>query len=119
MLVVEGENHTAFDVDDTLIIWNTVGYEDYELIEILCPYGKNKRFFKPHRTHIELLKKFKARGNTIIVWSSGGVLWAEAVVKALRLESYVDIVMTKPNKLVDDLPSNEIFPTRIYLKDEV
>ena len=117
MLVINGENHSAFDVDETLVMWHS-NCDPSKKISITCPYGKNERLFKPHQNNIDLLKKFKARGNTIIVWSSGGFLWAEAVVKALHLEEYVDFVMTKPVKLVDDLPSNEIFPVRIYLKDE-
>jgi hypothetical protein len=116
MLVIPGENHAAFDCDDTLVMWFS-SCNPEEKVKIVCPYGGSETWLKPHKGHIELLKKFKVRGHTIIVWSSGGVLWAEAVVKALGLEAYVDTVMTKPSKLVDDLKVTEIFPVRIYLKD--
>lgn len=117
MHVIEDENVVCFDVDDTLVMWNSKCVPTHK-IDILCPYSNSFNFLKPHMAHIDLLKKYKGRGLTVVVWSAGGYKWAEAVVKALELEAFVDYVMTKPSKIVDDLMPNEIFTTRIYLKDE-
>jgi len=69
----------------------------------------------PHNGHIKILKDRKARGSFIVVWSAGGYAWANAVVKALGLEEYVDLVMTKPHAYVDDKQAAEIMGERIYL----
>ena len=37
----------------------------------------------------------------------------------VHLEDYVDAIETKPALLVDDLPVTEIFPARIYLKENI
>src|ERR1022692_4616922 len=117
MHVIKGETLTAFDIDDTMIMWHS-DCPPEEKISITCPYGGDTRLFKVHKLHVEFLKKTKGRGNTVIVWSAAGVLWAEAVIKALGLEQYVDYILSKPTKIVDDLTPNEIFPCRIYLRDE-
>lgn len=114
---IEGENIVACDVDETLILWHS-DCPTEQKISITCPYGGDTRLFKVHQPHVDFLKKNKGRGNTIIVWSAAGVLWAEAVVKALSIGDYVDYILSKPSKLIDDLTPNEIFPCRIYLKDE-
>ncbi len=114
MLVIDNENIVCFDCDDTLVMWGSEDHNSKILIE--CPYSNSPEFLVPHNPHIDLLKKYKGRGMKIIVWTAAGYQWGEAVVKALGLEEYVDYVMTKPCKLVDDLTPNEIFPVRIYLK---
>lgn len=118
MHVIEDENVVCFDVDDTLVLWHAECYTS-DKIQILCPYGGDYNLLKPHKAHIDLLKKYKGRGLKVVVWSAGGYKWAEAVVKALKLEEFVDYIMTKPSKIVDDLTPNEIFTTRIYLKEYV
>jgi hypothetical protein len=117
MIINTNETITCYDVDETLVLW----FNDCDIskkINIVCPYSGAATWLKPHHRHIDLLKKHHGRKNYIIVWSAGGVLWAEAVVKALGLEEYVDLVMTKPTKFVDDLPANEILGTHIYLTDK-
>lgn len=117
MTINKNENVTCYDVDDTIVLW-FADCDPSKKIKIVCPYGGSETFLKPHARHIDLLKKHHGRGDYIIVWSAGGTLWAEAVVKALGLEEYVDLVMTKPTKIVDDLTPNEIFPHRLYLTDK-
>lgn len=117
MLVFETENSIAFDVDDTLIMWDCSETPAVDTMMIKCPYDGSSRQFRPHKEHITFLKKCFGRDIKVIVWSSGGYLWAKTVVEALGLQDCVDLIMTKPNKLVDDLPSAEIFPTRIYLHE--
>jgi hypothetical protein len=90
----------ASDVDDTLIMWRIPeGYEG-ELVETEVFGFKDKGI--PNKPAIEHLKKMKARGYSVVVWSAGGSDWAEAVVKALKLEEYVDVVMPKIDFHLDD-----------------
>jgi phosphoserine phosphatase len=110
MLVINNDPIAYFDVDDTLIMWD---YDDTKETVWINGYR-----FNPHKVHIEQIKKHKMRGHTIIVYSAGGSTnWAEPVIKALKLEDYVDVVMPKANWAYDDLPANEFMKT-IYLEDE-
>lgn len=110
MQVIDGENTAAFDVDETLFMHASLGS-----ITIVNPYSYNEIHGCPHYDHIELLKQYRGRGLKIVIWSAAGVLWALEVVKALKLEDYVDVVMTKPTKFIDDHTPNEVFPCQVYL----
>lgn len=120
MTKLRNDNTTTFDVDGTLIHWinfnefhNNTPYGRFEL-----EYGNEICYFKPYYSHIRFLKHCKQRGDFIIVWSQNGVEWAEKVVKALNLEKYVDVVMAKPTRHVDDkedVPS--IVGNRIFIKE--
>lgn len=92
--------------------------EESECIYVTDPYvtGNSIRL-RPNHKHIKLLKDHKARGYGVIVWSAGGSAWARAAVEALELESYVDVILAKPAKFVDDLQATEILGTRIYLNE--
>lgn len=119
MKVIEGENTVYCDVDDTLVMWDDNFREPHEgAKKFLDPYDGSSNYLTPHKKHIELLKKYKGRGVTVIVWSAAGVKWAESVVKTLGLVEYVELVITKPNKIIDDLPVEAIFSTRIYLSNK-
>lgn len=115
MQVYKTNQLAMYDTDDTLIMWNledkskNIPIEDPYIIGMI-------NFVTPNEKHIELMKKHKARGFTIVVWSQAGVEWAEAVVKALKIEQYVDAVFTKPCVYVDDLPVTEWFGQRVYFK---
>lgn len=142
MKVLECNQPTFFDVDDTLVKWDRAQYSDIDklhAVAITCPTSRQSKIIEqetgeeaklenakgtwteyliPHRKHIEQLKLHKLRGHTIIVWSAGGWEWAEAVVRALKLEQYVDLVIEKPMWYYDDLTANEFMGKRIYCKDE-
>lgn len=125
MIVNENENIVCYDVDDTLVMWDNqrfdTPYDENGVLDpkrrpFIDPYDNSTNYLAPNKKHIALLKKHKGRGCFVVVWSAAGVKWAESVIKELGLESYVDVVTTKPSKYVDDLPGNEILGTRIYLK---
>lgn len=103
-----------FDVDETLVLW---GYrsEDSDAIKIESPDGLISEYVMPHAPHILKLKHHKARGQLVVVWSAGGHEWAEAVVKRLGLEAYVDLVIAKPQWAWDDLTPNEFIRDRCYI----
>ena len=52
---------------------------------------------------IEFIKKFKRRGHSILVWSRAGSDWAEAVVNAVGLTDYVDVILPKLTHFFDDV----------------
>lgn len=114
MQIVNNEHIVAFDVDETLFM-HGMDYPSYKS-GLLNPYSGNYSPGMGNSKHIELMKQYKARGLFIIVWSKAGVLWAEAVVKHLKLEGYVDLVVTKFDRYVDDLEADKILGERVYLK---
>ena len=124
MKVNRNETVVCYDVDDTLVIWSgnhhqphTDEFSGKEAVAFKDPYDNSVNYLIPHQRHIELLKKHAGRGYHVIVWSAAGYGWAESVVKTLGLEKYVDQILTKPSKYVDDLQASEILGSRIYLKD--
>lgn len=72
----------AFDVDDTLIYPSVaLGREDGE--------------DQPNHKTIAVLRWFKQQGAHVIVWSGGGVPYAEMWVRRLGIENSVDEVIPK------------------------
>lgn len=138
MRVMKCNQPTFFDVDETLVMWEHGDPSHPDCIKVEVPIGRQKRaaedqgweteeitvqgdwsaWIRPHKKHIEALKKHKLRGQTVIVWSAGGWEWAEAAVRALGLVDYVDLVLEKPRWAYDDLPPNEYMPKSQWLKDE-
>lgn len=141
MIVFPCTKPTFFDVDDTLIMWNRPSPDDPHSVVVCCPpsthqfrtFDENGKLIEegpkieipgwservtPHKKHIEQLKLHKLRGHTIIVWSAGGWEWAEAAVKTLGLEKFVDLVIEKPIWAYDDLSPNEYMPKSQWMKDE-
>lgn len=115
MITLSCYQPSYFDVDDTLVKF---GYQSSPIegsIEVVC--GGFRHYLMPHKRHIEQLKAHKARGHTIIVWSQGGHQWAEAVVMALGLRDFVDLVLEKPQWAYDDKQAEEFIKT-IWYKDE-
>ena len=103
----------AFDVDDTLIMWDKVSDN---MVTVTLP-GEDgfTETFAVHTSHVQMLKDFKKTCRyTVVVWSQSGHDWAEAVVRALDLEDHVDLVMSKPSRHVDDLTSNHWLGQHIY-----
>lgn len=115
MKVFENEYVVAFDVDDTLVMWDEPNIPGVGKTSFVDPYDGTFHYLIPHEKHVNLLKKYKARGMMVMVWSAGGAKWAEAVINTLGLADYVDVIMTKPSKYVDDLQANEVLGQRVYL----
>lgn len=114
-LVFKTDQVVCIDCDDTLVMWALD--DTSKNIPIEDPYIPGViNYVTPHEKHVKLVQQYKGRGFTVIVWSAGGVEWAHNVVKALKLEDYVDIVLTKPSRYVDDLPCGEWMGNRVYLQ---
>ncbi len=105
-----------FDVDDTLVQWkDPAGAHSADKIAI--PFKDHTNYAHVNVHNVELLKKFCMRGHAVIVWSAGGVDWAEAVVKALGLEQYVHAVLSKPTYHIDDISDPaHILGRRTFIK---
>lgn len=117
MKVFDNEHVVVIDVDDTLVMWDMhYGIEHPDRIAFHDPYDNSTNYLTPNKKHIALLKKYSGRGMFVVVWSAAGTQWAKSVVNTLGLNDYVDVVMTKPSKYVDDLQAAEILGNRIYLK---
>ena len=105
----------VYDCDDTLIFWSTpIGYPGpaVEINEINA-YGNSvvSGRFAVNTVLVDDLKARRRRGHTVVVWSQGGGPWARAVVKALKLGAYVDIIMSKPSWVFDDIDPSVWFPS--------
>lgn len=104
MKIVNNENVVFFDIDDTLIRhlkddeWDS---EEEKYGDELSYYSMKKRVL-PIYENVNLLKAYKDRGYYVIAWSGNGYRWVETVIEYLDLSKHVDLVMTKPAKIVDD-----------------
>lgn len=133
MIVIPGDKIAYCDVDDTLVSWSSTAEEkEKDGVKFDCPgsmvwdvdgseigYAAPwSEVLVPNLLMIEQLKKLKLRHHTIVVWSAGGYEWAEIVVKTLKLEHIVDLVICKPTYVFDDLPVEEFMPkSRLITKD--
>jgi hypothetical protein len=110
---------TFFDVDNTLAIHNVDPESELgkHIIEIPAPRGIVK--VVPHLEHIALIKQLYSQGLGVVVWSAGGAEWAATVIKALKLEDFVDLVISKPQWVIDDFNDYSNFLPKIsYHKRE-
>lgn len=98
-----------FDVDQTLINWDSTGKQ-----ELILQDGDFKYHVSAIQEHVLLMKEFKAVGWQVVVWSQGGADHAERVVKLLGMEKYVDLIVSKPQVYVDDLPLEQQYLKRVY-----
>lgn len=115
MKIIKKHHIMCFDVDQTLVMWPETGLIRSKCVICYDVHTADTHYLLPNKAHIKLLKKAKAKGKCVIVWSSGGWEWASEVVDVLDLSVYVDIIMDKPEHMVDDLPL-EKWGNRIYLE---
>jgi len=102
------------DVDDTLLEWQSCTEHDTDAVKV---YNNDHVFYKRAiYPNINALKDHSHAGHVVIVWSAGGVEWATSVIKALGIEKYVDIVLTKPDWYYDDQDADHWLPERQFKK---
>jgi len=118
MIEIDNEFVVVCDIDDTLVMWNDEYKQPHAgAMAFLDPYDGSTNYLTPHQKHIDLLRKFKGRGMCVIIWSAAGTQWAKSVINTLGLADFVDVIMTKPSKYIDDLVrAEDILGSRIYLK---
>ncbi len=117
MIVIDSEFVVCVDVDSTIIMYEPT-FEGQKSLSVTDPYDGQVRDVYPHMDHIKLLKRAKARGMAVIVWSKAGKKWAERIVVYLNLGNHVDIVLTKPTFYIDDKPCQSWMGQREYLEEE-
>lgn len=116
MQIISHEFIVVTDIDGTLI---RPGDDNPHMIHITNPYLKETYSYIPHLAHINLIKQYKTRGFFIIAWSANGVNHAKSVIQALNLEKYINLVITKPMKAVDDKNNlNDIIGNRVFIPEE-
>lgn len=114
MKLLEFENWLMVDIDETLI--TKINPSERNGGYLTLAYGDTLEFFDRCNDNIALMVHHKkTRGYGIIAWSANGKEWAEKVVTALELEQYVDYIMTKPMKYLDDKPVETWMTSQIYL----
>jgi predicted phosphatase len=95
-------NIMLYDVDNTLIFFKPLpGVTPVTIIT-----NGHVGYIYPNESVILSLKNARIRGHYVRVHSQGGADWAEAVIKALQLEEYVDSIECKPKWYWDDLDAN-------------
>lgn len=112
-----GDNVICIDVDDTLVSWarlEDLPEETHVLQTVEVELEDEKAIYQVFPENVASLKTHHQKGHTIVVWSGSGVDWARAVVKALKLEDHVDLVMCKPRWLLDDMAPAEFMPTSYW-----
>lgn len=113
-----------YDIDNTLILYENFihGRKDLIELQLIMNWANGSTLVKldvaPHKKHIKMLKEFHKKGVQVIAWSFAGAQWAEKVCKALKLDRYVDLFLTKPEYYFDDLDSREWMGERVWFKDE-
>ena len=105
------------DVDNTLIRYDKDHDKPGEGKVKMVDTAGQVFYLTPYRLHIELLKRYHARGFYIIVWSGNGAQWASQAVSALGLEDYVDDKIGKPVKILDDKPILDWMPSPIWIEE--
>lgn len=113
--LLNSDKIVSFDCDDTLVMWPNNPYQ-YRKDAVRLELGPKKDivYLYPHLKHIRKLKGHKRSGYKVIIWSMGGYEWALEVATKLELLDHVDLIMSKPIYLYDDMPLNDAFMYRRY-----
>lgn len=119
MQIINNEYVTLWDIDDTLVMHDNDLYQNSHKVWVKDPVEGDYIELRKNSSMIRLMKEEKARGSHVIVWSRGGHQWAKNVIEALKLEKYVDQVMSKPLAYFDDKPVEEWLKYRVWLSPNV
>lgn len=105
MKKINNEYIAAFDIDCTVIKPYSEASAD-EILKFPTVAIKDENFLE--LSHItDRIKRHHMQGHYVRIWSAGGSAWAETVIKALKLDKYVDEVGSKPRWYFDDKPADE------------
>lgn len=116
MKTINNERIIPVDVDETLVMHDFSAIDN--TVDITDPYTVARIEVRPNEPMIKILKDEKARGAFIVVWSRGGYAWAKAVIEALDLTEYVDLVMSKPTVYLDDKEVSTWLRDRVWVSPD-
>jgi hypothetical protein len=102
--IINNDRIVCFDVDNTLVIHDFSSTYTADEIIIIEHNGKDNAVVA-YEPHVAALKKHKAAGDFVIVWSQSGAEWAKKVVQSLELENDVNMILIKPYQCYDDSPA--------------
>ena len=116
MVTFKERKTVYFDVDDTLLEWKTCKRSDKDAVKIV---NNGHTFYKKAIVpNVEGLKAHSLAGHLVVVWSAGGATWAETVVRALKLQKFVNVILTKPDYYYDDKTADHWMPAEAQFKTE-
>lgn len=115
MIELKSDNVAYFDCDETLVFVDSIPLGvDTVWIQIPDFPGKQVGI---HTKHVQRLKDHKIWGNGVVVWSRSGYQWAKAVVVALELTEFVDVILSKPLYFYDDKKCDQILGEHRFLSN--
>jgi hypothetical protein len=113
---LEGDRTLYVDCDDTLVAWNISEYPDLPRLQVTC-FGYTSELV-PNQKNINLVVKFAKLGYKVVVWSQSGSEWAETIGRAVCIDDYVSLYISKPSWYLDDLPATDWLNRRIWRAPE-
>lgn len=115
MTIIDNENIRPFDVDGTLIVPYDPNAGQFTAAFVFDPVDNKTIKVTINQAMTRMIREEYHRGGYVIVWSRSGKEWATNVVRALGLQEYVHLVMSKPTVYFDDLPVGEWLKDRVFL----
>lgn len=115
--ISDSQRISYFDVDETLISHfptEEVKTMDYSGIQL--NFNGVTRFIYPMHKNIDLISELRLCGYQIAIWSMSGSDHAERIVKLLKIEHLVDVILPKPHLYVDDKPFESQSIPRVFKK---
>lgn len=104
MYVLPDKPTVYFDVDDTLISYDTdrieANFEDCLRFED----ASGPFYVAANWLIVDKLMSHAKAGQAVIVWSQQGADWCREVCEALEIEAFVTACIGKPSWFYDDLP---------------
>ncbi len=111
--VLKNDHPWAVDIDDTLLLWDVPKKDP--MVTFTEPHSGDSITVPINENNIRLLKEKKSRGALVILWTQGGYEYGDVVATALNIREYVDIIMTKPVGLIDDLEAHAWMPKAVNI----
>lgn len=112
MKIIPNQKVIMVDCDETLILWSIANAPKEKLITLSI--NELSAAVLPHQKNINLFIKLAKMNYSMCVWSRTGFDWAEAIVKALNLEQYTTLCLSKPLFYLDDAPAESWMGKRLW-----
>lgn len=117
MKVIKSELIRPFDIDKCMIREEGKGTTHNGIYVSVKDPLDSERYVTVlvNKAMVRIMKEEKQRGGYILVWSRSGWEWAQNVIQALKLEEYVDQIISKPTVYFDDTPIQDWLKDRVFL----